>query len=496
MTVAGPQRIRGLAGSGKTIILAMKVAHLHLIKPDEKILVTFLTKSLKSTIKQLITKFFRHYRDEDPDWTKIHVRHGWGGANTVGTYADACRRHNFSPMSLNDARKASPAGMDPFEFCCKNLIATNLITPFYDHVLIDEGQDFPGGFYELVYEITKGERDKKNIIWAYDELQNILNVRMRSPAQLFGMDTDGQPKISLERASRDLPPGATNDTVLNKCYRNQRETLVVAHALGFGIYSDIVQLLEDKEHWRDVGYEVVKGNLEVGEETEIFRPQENNPISIDSASGLPLIDVFVSNSFDDEINWISNGIAEFIKMGLNPEDIVVIALDDHNARRYFIALSESLAVNGISSNNIIADPYSDPAFSIPGKVTLSTVYRAKGNEAAAVFPIGVDATSLRTRSGRNKLFTAFTRSKAWVRASGIGMVAAAIKQEIETSLNNFPLLKFNMPDLKKVELIQRDLSERTIRANKIREEYQDKLKKEGFSAEEIADLLAIEIKHG
>ncbi|WP_410970394.1 hypothetical protein, partial [Salmonella sp. SAL4458] len=79
----------------------------------------------------------------------------------------------------------------------------------------DEGQDFPDGFYKLCFELAKGDRDKNNIVWAYDELQNILNVKMRSPAELFGQDDDGEPRISLARAEKNLPPGATNDTVLS-----------------------------------------------------------------------------------------------------------------------------------------------------------------------------------------------------------------------------------------------------------------------------------------
>lgn len=40
-TVDGVQRIRGLAGSGKTIVLALKAAYLHAQHPDWKIAVTF-----------------------------------------------------------------------------------------------------------------------------------------------------------------------------------------------------------------------------------------------------------------------------------------------------------------------------------------------------------------------------------------------------------------------------------------------------------------------
>ena len=56
----GPQRIRGLAGSGKTIILCMKAAILHLKNPKLQILYTFTTKSLHDYIEMLITRFYRN----------------------------------------------------------------------------------------------------------------------------------------------------------------------------------------------------------------------------------------------------------------------------------------------------------------------------------------------------------------------------------------------------------------------------------------------------
>jgi superfamily I DNA and RNA helicase len=56
-TITGPERIRGLAGSGKTIILAMKAAHLHLTRSEDMILVTFYTRSLRASIQNLITRF-------------------------------------------------------------------------------------------------------------------------------------------------------------------------------------------------------------------------------------------------------------------------------------------------------------------------------------------------------------------------------------------------------------------------------------------------------
>lgn len=503
INVDGPQRIRGLAGSGKTVILAMKAAHLHLNQPDAKILVTFYTRSLYSALKTLITRFFRNFKDEDPDWSKIHIRHGWGGNSRAGTYADAARMHGIVPLTFMDAQKGAQYQLqqsggrdraDPFDYACRDLLSRTAIRPIYDHILIDEGQDFPSGFYELCFSLAVGERDKKNIVWAYDELQNILDVKMRTPDELFGKDVDGEPRVSLTRAANSLPAGADNDEVLNKCYRNQREILVIAHALGFGIYgNNIVQMLESREHWEDVGYKVLtEGPLSVGKVVEIERPAENSPLSIEDSSIPELITTHVAESFEDEISWVANQARSFLSGGLQPEDIIIISLDDKAARSYFRRLSSSLAEAGIETNNITADPYNEPPFSIPGKITLSTVYRAKGNEASVVFAVGVDAVSINSRSGRNKLFTAFTRTKAWLRVSGMVDVAATICGEIREAQKNFPKIVFTMPDIKKVNTIQRDLNQRSIKAKEIREEYLKRLKQEGFDIDEAADLLSLE----
>ncbi len=366
--VGGPARIRGLAGSGKTVILAMKVAHLHLNNPSAKILITFLTKSLRATIKTLITKFYRHYSENDPDWKTIHIRHGWGGVSLPGVYSDACKRVGIRPLNLSDAQALARGRTSPFEAICANLLDTAVIKPFYDHVLIDEGQDFPVSFYKLCYQLANGQQDRKSIVWAYDELQDIMNVKIRQPKELFGVDAQGQALVDLDRSSAHLPPGATNDAVLSKCYRNQRDVLVSAHALGFGVYGNIVQLLESADHWQDVGYEVETGELKTGEEVRIKRPDANSPVQIADTPEFPLIDWHAANDMNDEIEWVTDSIRRFLVGGLTPEEIVVISLDDRHAKSYLSLIAESLALAGISSNNVIADPYNEPPFTIAGKV--------------------------------------------------------------------------------------------------------------------------------
>ena len=57
---SGPQRIRGLAGTGKTVILALKAALTH--KEDDKlrILSVFNTQSMYNQIQDLITKYYTY----------------------------------------------------------------------------------------------------------------------------------------------------------------------------------------------------------------------------------------------------------------------------------------------------------------------------------------------------------------------------------------------------------------------------------------------------
>lgn len=489
--VGGPARIRGLAGSGKTVILAMKVAHLHLNNPSATILITFLTKSLRATIKSLVTKFYRHYSEADPDWKVIHIRHGWGGRNVPGVYSEACRRAGVVPLTFPDASRLAKRGESAFAACCAALNEESVVKEFYDYVLIDEGQDFPPSFYQLCYSLAKGDRDRKGIVWAYDELQDIMNVKIRQPEELFGIDKDGQPRVLLDRSSIHVPPGGTNDAILSKCYRNQRDVLVSAHAMGFGVYGSIVQMLESAEHWQDVGYEVPSGPLVVGKKVDILRPDANSPLQIPETK-VKLIDWFSGEKFADEISWVAREIQQFVSLGLQPEEIAVISLDDRNAKSYLSAIAEQLSLQGISSNNIIADPYNEPPFTLPNKVSLSTVYRAKGNEAAAIFAVGIDAIDAKTRGGRNRLFTAFSRSKAWLRVSGIGDLP--ILKELNEAATRAPHISFVMPNLTEIETIQRGLSRKQAKAKAARDEFIRKLRAAGYSDDEIDDELAAGIE--
>ena len=80
-------------------------------------------------------------------------------------------------------------------------------------------------------------------------------------------------------------------------------------------------------------------------------------------------------------------------------------------------------------------------------IVFSTVHRAKGNEAAMVYVM--DAHECQSNYNlarlRNRLFAAITRSKAWVRVTGVGPDMAKLEAEFRKVAENGFQLRFRYP---------------------------------------------------
>jgi superfamily I DNA and RNA helicase len=466
--VKGPQRIRGIAGTGKTVVLAMKAALAHLSDRDATVVYTFYTKSLYQHVKRLITRFYRQFADHDPDWTRVHVMHGWGGRAYPGVYYDICRRNGVIAKTYADALNGvSKAGRgDPFNWACQQLAEAN-IKPSYDFVFIDEGQDFPNSFIDVCRRATKDGR----IVWAYDEMQNIFDISIPTQYDVFGKNKDGTSRADI-----------IDDIVLYKSYRNPREILTAAHALGFGIYSSrIIQMLESRQHWEDLGYDVIVGDCQPGDKMVIERNAANSSLAISKHYAFDdIISCSVFDSIEQETAAIADEIEQAIEDGLRPDDILVAIVDDRNAKRYADRIEELLSNKGVSCHSLYKDKFDIVDFNLERSVTIATVHKAKGNEAFQVFVPGIDALFFNdSPSSRNRLFTAITRAKGWVRLTGMGENAKACASELLKIKADFPKMKFNYPDPKQIRVMRRDLSQ----------ESKKKLEAER-RLEELADILS------
>lgn len=458
----GPQRIRGLAGTGKTILLTMRAAFIHQRFPKAKILFTFHTQSLYNQARDLITKFYRDNAEVDPDWDNLHVRHGWGGSHKPGVYWDACRRAGIPALTFGQAKVIDES--NPLGGACKVALKAKL-EPVYDFVLVDEAQDFPKEFFRLLYQITK---DPKQIYWAYDELQSLSAVEIPNPEESFGTK-DGKAIVSLEG---EYPGGIEKDVVLNKSYRCPLDVLMLAHGLGLGVHraKGPVQMVPDASTWKALGYELESGKIETGSEVVLVRPLENSPNQISTVydGEEDIIVVSKHDNRDKEMASVASAIAKLIKeQDVQPHQIVVVSLDSRRARDYLTLVQLGLQKKGIDS--VIPGLVDDSSeFGETGQVTLSTVYRAKGNEAPIVFIVALDALYdyVEEIENRNRAFTSISRSKGWVKISGVGEAMDRAIAEIDKIRADVPKFKFKFPDLEKIRRLGHAEMARRMREQK------------------------------
>lgn len=472
-TVDGVQRIRGLAGSGKTIVLALKAAYLHAQHPDWKIAVTFNTRSLKGQFRQLINTFYIEQTNEEPDWDNLHVVHAWGapgGGERNGMYYTFCSLNNTEYHDYVAARNLFGSA-DPFGNACnKALEEAREVKQIYDAILVDEAQDFSPGFLRLCYEMLK---EKKRLVYAYDELQNLRSQSLPAPEAIFGTGPDGTPRVKFTVDTEGVPQ---QDIILDKCYRNSRPALVTAHALGFGIYhkppankeSGLVQMFEQSSLWTDIGYEVESGELADGQHVVLKRTASSSPEFLENHSDkgdLILFKSFASQGEQDK--WVAEQIKTNLSTDeLRPDDIIVINPNPLTTRELVAPIRKKLYEEGIASHTAGVDTAPDVFFADNNdSVAFTGIYRAKGNEAAMVYVINAQdcfESSFEMSKVRNQLFIAITRSKAWVRVLGVGRKMEGLIAEYNQVKDYRYTLDFVYPTKVQrdhMNIVNRDMSE-------------------------------------
>ena len=449
-TVEGVQRIRGLAGSGKTIILALKVAYLHSQHPDWMIGVTFNTRSLKEQFRRLINNFTIEQTGTEPDWSQIDILNAWGapgGKERDGIYHRYCVEHGIDFFDYGTAKAKFGQNNELKGVSALALSLTPKINQFYDLLLVDEAQDLPPEFLRLCYAFLK---PPKRLVYAYDELQTLTGNAVLPPEELFGLGPNGKPVVIFGPEEMNSP---RQDIILEKCYRNSRPLLATAHALGFGIYrqSGLVQFFGQDALWTDVGYVVESGELAGGKNVTLARTPNTSPLFLEEHSPPDeLIQFLTFENSTQQTEWLVNSIkTDVSEEELRPEDIVVINPNPLSTQREVGPARQALFRDGIN-NELAGVSTSADVFTKADAVTFTGIFRAKGNEAGMVYIInGQDCYSgwdkAATALVRNRLFTAITRSKAWVRVLGIGAHMDRLAEELKLLRENNFKLRFDYP---------------------------------------------------
>lgn len=461
-TPDSPQRVRGLAGSGKTVVLALKAAYLHAQHPDWTIAVTFQSRALYQQFGDLIDRFSFAHSNDKPNPAKLRLLHSWGGTERGGVYTQIAQAWD-APVRDFQYAMTRYGRRTPFAGVCAELL--NDVPPgrrrkIYDAVLIDEAQDLPPEFLQLVYEAT---RDPKRIVWAYDELQNLSDAAMPSTADLFGYKEDRTARVVL----RNPEHGPSDDIILPICYRNTPWALSMAHALGFGIYRDgtgILQHFDNPQLWKDIGYRVVDGILALGSHVILERDPNATPSYFrQQMTSDEAVQYYGFASEDEQANWIAKAVRKNLDEDeLDCDDILIVLPDAYTAKPRATTIMRALAAHNIDSHLAGVDSSRDQLF-MGDSVALANIFRSKGNEAPMVYV----ANSQFCYSGidlvrkRNTIFTAITRSRAWVRVCGWGDEMALLRDEMNKVTKSAYKLVFTIPtqdELERMRMINRDTS--------------------------------------
>lgn len=410
LTIAGfPRLIRGVAGSGKTVVLANLAARLLNREKgrtpelfDEaaaarplKIAVICFNRSLVSFLRQKIKDAYKQQTFEDiPPDDIMWVGHLNSLVRKV-TYGGGTHLRYIPIQQVKDAAQRATEYCEQIDAYTKEC-PTKAAALLYDAIFVDEGQDFePEEFHLLLRLLKPNEKTgEKNLIIFYDDAQN-----------LYGRQRPNWKNIGIDVARGDRAK------VMKECFRNTREIVQTAFNLllaSEALPENKVKLktYADVSDLRQAGLvKEVGGFYEVG--------------FADRRGEYPTIRTFRNRT--EEKEWIASEVERLVKQErVRPEDILIVfnyaLVFDDMAKIIRSRIGTEYIANFIQpyGNGEDRDSY----IFKENCLTISTVHGAKGYDAYVVFLAGVD-TFQEDEPGRASLYVGATRAKLVLYMTGL-----------------------------------------------------------------------------
>ncbi|WP_342306510.1 AAA family ATPase [Methanolobus sp. ZRKC5] len=155
--------MRGVAGSGKTLVVACRAARLAELDKENKILIVSYNKTLVHYIKDMIKRTPFEFYTTQIVCTHFH-----------GLCKDLLNELEYPKPKFFFLKCVVPA----IEYALKNASHTGLSTDElkYDAILIDKAQDFKAEWIDLLRKFQKG---RKEFLIVCDEAQNIYERNIK-----------------------------------------------------------------------------------------------------------------------------------------------------------------------------------------------------------------------------------------------------------------------------------------------------------------------------
>jgi len=186
---AGHRVVHGVAGSGKTLLLAFRCLHLSQMRTAKPILVLCFNKTLAARLKEMLAE--RGVGDS------VHVRHFHGWCK------DMCDLYQLDLPG----DKEQPVFERQVAAVIAGAEAGRVPRAQYAAILIDEGHDFEPEWFKLLVQMLDPETN--SLLLMYDDTQNIYGKQTR---RAFSWAS-----VGVQASGRT--------TILHKNYRNTVEAL-------------------------------------------------------------------------------------------------------------------------------------------------------------------------------------------------------------------------------------------------------------------------------
>ncbi len=412
-----PRLIRGVAGSGKTVVLAELAArflHRHFPEQTVQIGVTCFNRALVPFLAQKINVAWRGHGHVEaiPDGA-LHVVHlngllwllkerGWPITYIpVNKVADPIIRAQAYRNQLATFARIQPLRYHALSF---------------DALFVDEAQDFAPEEIALLLDLIKPnpESGEKTLVLCYDDAQNLYG-RGRPVWREIGLNLVGD-----------------RSRVMRQCHRNSRQTVDLAFNVLLGTQSP-PDLRVHTRQYADLAYlREHKMITEVADHIHIlFAQRDDLP---------PAVHTFSTRHA--ELDWVIDQLVHLIEEeAVRPEDILLLAHQPRTPDLDLDYLDRGLRsrlptqplhhVYGEAANK-------DSYLFTPGHLTLATVFSAKGYDAPVVFILGTDLFPY-TKEGRAAFYVAATRAKLRLFVSGLWRDRSLLVEADQLSRTQQPL---------------------------------------------------------
>jgi superfamily I DNA and RNA helicase len=471
----GMQRIRGVAGSGKTVALCQKAALMAVKYPEWQIALVFFSRSLYDSITQQVDRWIRYFTQDrmsyDPENSGLKILHAWGSKQQPGFYGTICQATGSMPLSVPFTLSSQPN--EALAEACLQLLENRIIPQIYDAVLIDEAQDLMADlwhyqskqpFYWLAYQslrpVNPVSPQQRRLIWAYDELQSLGSLKLPEPVELFGEElghlVTGQYNQQINKTE-----------IISRSYRTPQQIILVAQAIALGLLRKNGLLTGSiyPEEWAALGYKIT-GDWQLGNQITLTR-ESNSPNIISELWQGEMICFECFPSRQQELTVLAQKLQQNMteEQLQSDREILIIVLGSAYEANTLLKHTATFLINqGIKiylpsqrTYNCIDPTQQDNPnqFWYSGAITISTIHRAKGQEADLVYLVGLDRIAESDNKSdniclRHQLFTALTRTRAWVNISGVGDYP--LYQELTELIKSDNRLTFTVTSLPQREL--------------------------------------------